>query len=190
MITTYTFPYNKIQNRILVNACIDEPNKTINTSCIYKALWDTGATITCISEELVQVLGLKRVDQITITGANNKPFPANVYCVQLQLGKYPIEHHLVVALPMQNTGHDLIIGMDIITQGDLSITNYEGKTVITFRTPSLEKIDYTQELSEYKKYLAEYNAKVRAHIKPENIKCGCQSGKIFKNCHGKSIYGK
>jgi hypothetical protein len=37
---------------------------------------------------------------------------------------------------------DLIIGMDIMTQGDLSITNFEGRTTFSFRIPSLHKVDF------------------------------------------------
>lgn len=183
MITTYTFPYSKIVNRILVNFSIGLPNKIINTSCVYKALWDTGATITCISHELASLLKLTRVDQTSITGANNIPFKADVYCVQLQLGKYNIPYHLVAALPMEMTGHDLIIGMDIISQGDFSISNYEGKTVITFRTPSLQRIDYTDELNEYKRCLNVHKININKHT-PD--KCACGSGRLFDNCHGKT----
>lgn len=41
---------------------------------------------------------------------------------------------------------DLIIGMDIITQGDFSITNFGGRTLFSFRIPSLHSIDYESEL--------------------------------------------
>ena len=39
-------------------------------------------------------------------------------------------------------GIGVLIGMDIITSGDFSVSNYNGKTVFTFRTPSQERIDY------------------------------------------------
>ncbi len=40
---------------------------------------------------------------------------------------------------------DLIIGMDIMTQGDLAITNFEGKTVFSFRIPALHRVDFEAE---------------------------------------------
>ena len=187
MITSYTFPYTKIVNRIVINFKVGNPGEDITASPEYKALWDTGATITCISQELATKLALMKVDETLINGANNVPFKADVFCVKLLMGKFEIPIHRVAALPMDNTGHDLIIGMDIITQGDLSITNYEGKTVITFRTPSLEKIDYTDEINKFKSILNEHNIRVRKGI-PD--KCGCKSGKDYKNCHGKSVYAK
>jgi len=38
---------------------------------------------------------------------------------------------------------DIIIGMDILTQGDLAITNHDHRTVVSFRVPPDSKhIDY------------------------------------------------
>ncbi len=37
---------------------------------------------------------------------------------------------------------DLIIGMDIMTQGDLALTNFEGRTVFSFRIPSRHIVDF------------------------------------------------
>ncbi len=36
----------------------------------------------------------------------------------------------------------IIIGMDIINQGDMTISNFQGKTSLTFRTPSKGNIDF------------------------------------------------
>jgi hypothetical protein len=40
---------------------------------------------------------------------------------------------------------DVLIGMDIITSGDFSVTNCEGQTCMSFRWPSLKRIDYVPE---------------------------------------------
>ncbi len=47
-------------------------------------------------------------------------------------------------MQFQYTGDesDLIIGMDIITKGDFSITNLNGQTLCSFRLPSLHALDY------------------------------------------------
>jgi hypothetical protein len=42
-------------------------------------------------------------------------------------------------------GADVLIGMDVIGTGDLSITNVDGKTTFSFRFPSLKEIDYVVE---------------------------------------------
>jgi hypothetical protein len=44
---------------------------------------------------------------------------------------------------------DVLIGMDILTQGDLSLTMEMGNTVISFRKPHAKHcIDYTQYIEE------------------------------------------
>lgn len=40
---------------------------------------------------------------------------------------------------------DVLIGMDIIKHGDFAITNVNGKTTFSFRTPSIQEIDYVKE---------------------------------------------
>ena len=75
----------------------------------------------------------------------------------------------------QVTNGDLLIGMDITSTGDLVITNFKGKTCLSFRTPSLEEIDFVQ------------NPEARFAV-PEvgrNSPCPCGSGKKYKACHGK-----
>jgi hypothetical protein len=39
-------------------------------------------------------------------------------------------------------GLDMLIGMDIITFGDFSVSNFNNKTVFTFRIHSKEKLDF------------------------------------------------
>jgi len=39
-------------------------------------------------------------------------------------------------------GTDVLIGMNIINQGDFAVTNKDGKTVFSFRLPSVECLDF------------------------------------------------
>lgn len=82
-------------------------------------------------------------------------------------------------------GFDVLIGMDIITLGDCSITNVNGKTVFSFRIPSTETVDYVQQ--EKQKVKAAHTPYVAPKIPERNDPCPCGSGKKFKNCHGKGI---
>jgi hypothetical protein len=43
--------------------------------------------------------------------------------------------------------HDaqVLIGMDIITHGDVSLTNLNGRTVFSFRIPSIAEVDFVDE---------------------------------------------
>ena len=185
MITAYTHSYVSIQSQVLVDCQISLPNSDPAEGSGQKALWDTGAMVTCISTELAARLGLLAVDETMIVGANNEPFKVPTYCVQVKMGSFVIPIHTVVGLPMEGNGHSIIIGMDIISKGDLSITNYSGRTVISFRTPSLEVIDYVGEIELQNKCNKIHDINERAK---RADKCACGSGKDYKNCHGNSIY--
>ena len=78
----------------------------------------------------------------------------------------------------------MLIGMNIVNMGDLCITNFNGNTQLTFRTPSLETVDYVEELEEFEHRYKVHKAKMR----PGDDKCPCGSGKKFKNCHAQSKY--
>lgn len=71
----------------------------------------------------------------------------------------------------------VIIGMDVITMGDFSITNYDSKTTVSFRIPSIKTIDYVEEANKLKE--SKYNKIGR------NDLCPCGSNKKYKYCHGK-----
>ena len=43
---------------------------------------------------------------------------------------------------------DVLIGMDVITLGDFAVTNADGFTQFSFRTPSQEHIDFVAEIDQ------------------------------------------
>jgi hypothetical protein len=51
-------------------------------------------------------------------------------------------------------GCDVLIGMDVITTGDLAITNHNGKTTFSFRAPACEEIDFVTEIDRHNQRLA------------------------------------
>ncbi len=111
-----------------------------------KVLWDTGAETSCISDRLARKLGLKDdgfVTVITASSEENVPY----YLINLGFANDMKFFDLEVAqFRYGDDDSDFIIGMDIISQGDFSITNFGGQTVFSFRTPSLHSIDYEAEL--------------------------------------------
>ncbi len=184
MITAYRHHFSGIVNRILVDCNIAIPH-TIGADRAMKALWDTGACCTCIATSVAQAMGLTRVNEKQLIGADNKPFMADVFCVRLQMGHFVIENMEVCGIPMDGKAENMIIGMDVITKGDLSITNYQGQTFLTFREPSLERIDYVAEIDQHNDYFKRHQLNIRHKL---SDKCPCGSGKDYKNCHGRSVY--
>ena len=78
-------------------------------------------------------------------------------------------------------GADVLIGMDIISQGDFAVTNHEGKTNMSFRMPSVECIDFVKQQPSAVKVGDKILNKVG-----RNAPCPCGSGKKYKRCCGRS----
>lgn len=111
-----------------------------NTSGI--ALWDTGASRTCVSQRLIKALGLPlTVFDSIITAAG--VMPCGVYCVDILLpGDILIKNIKVLDIP-DTTACDVLIGMDVICRGDLAISNAANATWVSFRSPPNEEhIDF------------------------------------------------
>ena len=138
-----------------------------------KALWDTGATRSCIAIDLAKELDLAKVGKVTVchgggssdqlTHVVNFTLPNNVQIIGALVSGLPIS---------SEDGFDVILGMDVIGFGDFAITNLHGQTWMSFRTPSSVHIDYVYEIDR-----ANFSG-----VGP-NDACPCGSGKKFKKCH-------
>lgn len=119
---------------------IDTPAQNI------KALWDTGATHSAISDRLAAQMQLPSEDFARVSTASGM-LRVPVYLIQLGLPNHLVfeEVEAVEFAYSDEDDCDLIIGMDIMTQGDLAITHLEGKTVFSFRIPSLHRVDFEAE---------------------------------------------
>jgi hypothetical protein len=99
------------------------------------ALWDTGASGSCVSRKLAQKLGLRAVYQCQITGVGGSQ-EANVYFVDIGLPNGMTVSNVLVSEFVDNGKFDVILGMNIITLGDFLITNFNRESVFTFSYPS------------------------------------------------------
>jgi len=98
------------------------------------ALVDTGATNTSISDRLAKKLCLRIIEQCRVDAAGGAHI-ANVYSIDVSLrGMVPFTNIRSTEF-VENDMFDIIIGMDILTQGDLAITNHDHRTVVSFRVP-------------------------------------------------------
>lgn len=73
-------------------------------------------------------------------------------------------------------GLDVIIGMDVLGNGDFTVTHHGGKTTFSFCIPSRREIDF----------VAEVDRENRSKFPKvgRNDLCPCNSGKKYKKCHG------
>lgn len=132
---------NGILNRLINTVSISNMGNAINAT----ALWDTGATCTCISSEVVSKLGLIPTGKMNIQTPSGKG-QVSTYLVTITLPNNVVIPNIQVcdsAIGEQGIG--MLIGMDIITKGDLAVSNHNGRTVFSFRVPSVKMTDYVEQ---------------------------------------------
>ena len=121
----------KTQISIIIDKKINPYYKKDNDS--YEAIWDTGATNTVISEKLAKELNLTSVGKARV-GTAGGIIEVDKYILGLKLpNNLQIKNVMITAGKLYGT--DFLIGMDIITLGDFSVTNLNGKTTFSFRYP-------------------------------------------------------
>jgi predicted aspartyl protease len=190
-----------LQSTVYVNQVI--PGK-ITPEKSYIAIWDTGATSTVITPKVVNELGLIASGKTNIQGVAGSKENIDTFIVSIILpNKVRVNSVRAAEVPQIAGAADILIGMDIITLGDFSVTNFDKKTVLSFRIPSTKVVDYVEEanikntqfstakktiLSPDKKYII---APTKNHRVDGNLPCPCGSGKKWKKCHGKqkAIFG-
>ena len=103
-----------------------------------KALWDTGANISAISAEMISRYGLTEEEiPITIKHGGGKKCCVPVFRVTLRLPNGVDFPDVKVARGCLD-GYDVLIGMDVIGQGDFFVMNGRGKTDVLFRYPAVD----------------------------------------------------
>jgi len=145
----------------------------------YVGIWDTGATMTVVSQKVIDECSLKL---ITYTKAQtpNGERTSGVYLAAVMLPN-GVGFPGMLVVEGEVSGGDALIGMDIITKGDFSITNVNSKTLHSFRTPSIASIDY---VAEHNKIFGNPSTIGGFAGVGRNERCPCGSGKKYKHCHG------
>lgn len=154
----------------------DEPAESHKQYRQYSALWDTGATGSVITERVVQECGLAPIG-VTQVRHGGGTGPSDVFLVNIILPNKALFPCLHVT-KLDIAGADMLIGMDVISQGDFAVTHKDGKTVFSFRIPSAEEIDFVKEVDHPPHLqLVREGPKVG-----RNDLCPCGSGIKSKRC--------
>ncbi len=167
---------NVLANQVGITAAFDPTEPPTQPPIMFDAVWDTGATNSVVTSNVVAQCGLK---------------PSGMVDVHTAQGSHTTETYLVgihlpnrVAFPSVKVskgtirGFDVLIGMDIIGTGDFAVTNRDGKTVFSFRIPSMECIDFVKDTQSLKPASLDRIGR--------NAPCPCGSGKKYKRCCGKA----
>jgi hypothetical protein len=193
----FTTKFNGLADRLITDVFVSEafdptaPPAQKPPLLKTRALWDTGASRSVIAKSVVTKLGLVSSGQTHVHhGGDAGVGLSPTYVVNCVLpNTVGVSGVLVTEFNPQHGDFEVLVGMDIIREGDLAVTHVGGKSCMSFRTPSCAEIDY----------VAEANAQ-KAHIPIKggfrlgrNDPCHCGkmkadgSGPVkFKHCHGGS----
>lgn len=127
----YKLPY--CSNRIITPCVVDVSKYVHKNEDILeckRALWDTGATVTVVSEILVNQLGLIPTGVKKVAGYDGKPVLRNVYKVDIMIDADMRFSVNAIEAPLITT--DILIGMDIIVQGDFCLERRNDDQILRF----------------------------------------------------------
>ena len=140
---SYTFTCDGIAKLIIVPVIFK------HNTCIMKAraLIDTGAAFSYISQFISDSLSMPQTGRIYHVqfgedGANRP----SVRATMILSSNISFENEELTVLKDEPRLYDAIIGMNILSRTDFSISNYNGHTIFTFRTPSQGEIKYSDVL--------------------------------------------
>jgi hypothetical protein len=129
-----------------------------------RAIWDTGASGSVVSIEAANSVGLHAVGYTPVSTANGN-YTAPIFVCDIYLPTGIVVPSVEMVGGSLGSDVDMLIGMDVITLGDFTITNLGGDTWFTFRMPSMQRADY------------------KAIPMPnENHRCPCGTVKHYKKC--------
>jgi predicted aspartyl protease len=174
-VSALTRTYDTISNVLTlpVEITIKGANGTYTTEGII----DTGATGSVISQHIADTLKAIPQTFVKVHTASAQNVITPLYEADIEINKQVKITGLMVTSGDLIQGAECLIGMDILSRGDLAVTNTNGQTCLSFRIPSIQRIDFIE------------NAKARPVIVTRqpgcNDPCSCGSGKKFKHCCGK-----
>jgi len=128
-----------------IQQCNENTTANINHSWTVRALVDTGSTICGITKKLVNTMGLKPVGEDRFIDAAID-YTAPIYVLDVIFPKDKIFENIETAEVRGNHSCDFIIGMNILSLGDMALTSAGGKMCFSFISPPREKyIDFNED---------------------------------------------
>lgn len=117
------------------------PGGKVRRLKLSRSLWDTGASSSMVSKAAVEALGLIPIGKSVISGVSSGVEFKRAFLIHVGLPTGDIITN-ICASEFEGEDYDLIIGMDVIQNGDLAVTNVNDKTTFSFRVPSTKTIDF------------------------------------------------
>lgn len=174
-----TVVYNGLSNVLKSKATVGfafDPKKTPTPAQIeFDAIWDTGASASVITQNVVNKCNLKPIGLVNVHTAGGLS-QCNSYLVSLGLPN-GVGFPALRVTEGQINGADVLIGMDVIASGDFAVSNFNGNTVFSYRIPSVTTTDFVLEVKQ--------SNRLNMPKVGRNSPCPCGSGEKYKKCCGK-----
>lgn len=127
----FTINYNSIESIYYFEVVVYNESNGKSKKVI--AILDTGSDTSLVSEKLINEIELRKINE----GKNEREsaggiYNANEYMVNVELPESCFVNKLRVQ-SSEITVADFIIGTDVLSKGNLYITNTLGKTIIRFK---------------------------------------------------------
>lgn len=110
------------------------------------ALWDTGADLPVIDHRLVDILNCTNPIDASMIDAGGHVTQTQAYNIDVQVPSdciIPSVQFLVADYNRKR--YRAIIGMNVMRHEDMAISFHDGKTTLSFRSPSQGIIDFTKD---------------------------------------------
>lgn len=143
----YTLNLGHSPQSVTTDILVSYPLRTGDVAMPGKALrckckWDTGSNITCITHDLFHRLNIPTYDEIIVKTPHGTSTYTNTAKISIGLPNGQIVPDVEVCVAnMVET--DVLIGMDIITMGDFSLTrNKFGEVIFSICMPHVKEVDF------------------------------------------------
>lgn len=147
--------YKKVVREITTPVSLFSSHISAEGKCVKTyAVWDTGATHSVLSPEIVKELGLLPIDSCLVRGINHDQI-SDIVVASISLTSNLLltgKRFSVNDIP----GADVLLGMDIITMGDFVINNADGQTLFSFVIPPFkDKISFSKKATSFERQFME-----------------------------------
>lgn len=151
-----------------------------------RAIWDTGASSSAISENIVSKLNLHPINLIKVDTANGL-HETTTHSITAALPNNMIIPGMTVTKARLGDDLDMLIGMDIIGCGDFIVSTNQEMLSFGFKVPSHELLYFYQGNKPIftKANNGSIKVDLNQNILGRNDECRCGSGKKYKKCCGK-----
>ena len=152
---SFTIRYPELTSSIITTASVAYNG---NVKAVNRALWDTGATVTCVSRDIVQSLGMIPTGRQAVNTPSGEAvfntylvdvcLPNNVFLKDVKVCDSAIGRH----------GLDMLIGTNIIFQGEFYTSSFGGTATFSFRIPAKQEADFIK-YDRYVKFIGPLHGK-------------------------------